>query len=81
MNMTMKIRRRTNKEIQIQIEILFQKIFKIQMEIHPKKVFENAFQIQILSKYTSLATVAGMRGGQGTWRGEEAVVLGVGVCG
>jgi hypothetical protein len=24
------------------------------MEIHPKKVFENAFQIQILIKYTSL---------------------------
>ena len=24
------------------------------MEIHPKKVFENAFQTQILSKYTSL---------------------------
>ncbi len=24
------------------------------MEIHQKKVFENAFQIQILSKYTSL---------------------------
>ena len=24
------------------------------MEIHPKKVFENAFQIQILRKYTSL---------------------------
>ena len=33
-------------------KMLFQKIIKIQMKIHQKKVFENAFQI--LSKYKSL---------------------------
>ena len=42
-------------QIQIQIEILFQKISQIEIKIHQKKVFENTFQIQILFKYTSLA--------------------------
>ena len=41
-------------QIQIQIEILYQKISQIQIQIHKKKVFENTFQIQILFKYTSL---------------------------
>jgi len=43
-----------NIEIQIQIYIYFQKIFKIQMKTHKRKVFENAFQIQTLCNYTSL---------------------------
>ncbi len=41
-------------QIQIQIEILYQKISQIEIQIHKKKVFENTFQIQILFKYTSL---------------------------
>ncbi len=35
-------------QIEIQIEILFQKISQIQIQIHQQKVFENSFQIQIL---------------------------------
>jgi len=38
-----------NKQIQKQIEILFQKILQIQIQIHKKK-----FKIQIFFKYTSL---------------------------
>ena len=41
-------------QIQIEIEILFQKIGQIQIQIHQKKVFENTIQIQILLKYTTL---------------------------
>ena len=44
-------------QIQIQIEILYQKISQIEIQIHKKKVFENTFQIQILFKYTSLVQV------------------------
>ena len=34
-------------QIQIQIEILYQKISQIEIQIHKKKAFENTFQIYI----------------------------------